>query len=140
MRIRKKLMLLHTLFSLGLAVILLVTIRPAVTEVVEQAEINEAKLLIRLALSPQPGAKGPVVSPERIAVIESTLGIGSRIRFGPSATLGLSESTVLLARSQPAYPCPHTHSAPIRARWLYFLCQPWWTAPLLGTKAPTPKG
>lgn len=106
MRIRKKLMLLHTLFSLGLAVILLVTIRPAVTEVVEQAEINEAKLLIRLALSPQPGAKGPVVSPERIAVIESTLGIGSRIRFGPSATLGLSESTVLLARSQPGVPVP----------------------------------
>ena len=38
MRIRKKLVVLHTLFSLVLAAILLVAIRPAMNEVVDQAE------------------------------------------------------------------------------------------------------
>jgi signal transduction histidine kinase len=106
MRIRKKLMLLHTLFSMGLAVILLVTIRPAITEVVERAEINEAQLVVRLALSPLLGAGQGIVSAERIAFIESTLGANSRVRIGRADSLGLSESTVRLARSQPGVPVP----------------------------------
>jgi len=42
MRIRKKLMLLHTVFSLGLAVILLASLRPAINEVVRAADQSKA--------------------------------------------------------------------------------------------------
>jgi signal transduction histidine kinase len=51
MRIRKKLILLHTSFSVVLALILLFALRPTITEVVERAEIDEAKLLLE-ALAP----------------------------------------------------------------------------------------
>jgi signal transduction histidine kinase len=46
MRIRKKLVVLHTLFSIGLAAILLVALRPAITEVVEQAEMEKARVIL----------------------------------------------------------------------------------------------
>lgn len=46
MRIRKKLFVLHTFFSLGLAIVLLALLRPAVTEIVEQAEADEARLVL----------------------------------------------------------------------------------------------
>lgn len=53
MRIRKKLVVLHTLFSAVLAVILLVALRPAVLRVVTSAEMDEAMLALRLT---EPGA------------------------------------------------------------------------------------
>ncbi len=53
MRIRKKLVVLHTLFSATLAVILLVALRPAVLGVVTSAEMDEALLALRLTA---PGA------------------------------------------------------------------------------------
>jgi signal transduction histidine kinase len=46
MQIRKKLIFLHTAFSLGLAVILLVALRPAITEVVDRAERAHAGSLL----------------------------------------------------------------------------------------------
>lgn len=46
MRIRKKLVVLHTVFSVVLAAILLIALRPAITEVVEQAEVDEARVLL----------------------------------------------------------------------------------------------
>src|ERR1051326_2922337 len=51
LRVRKKVLFLHTLFSLGLAAVLLVPLRPAITDVVEQAEVNEARAVLRLVLS-----------------------------------------------------------------------------------------
>ncbi len=51
MRIRKKLVVLHTLFSVGLAAILLVALRPAITEVVEQAEMEKARVILENAAS-----------------------------------------------------------------------------------------
>lgn len=55
MRIRKKLIVLHTCFSLALATILFVAMRPAISEVVRQGELHEAELLLRLAMaSPTP--------------------------------------------------------------------------------------
>src|SRR5947207_7664447 len=46
MRIRKKLIFLHTGFSVVLALILLLALRPTISEVVERAEMDEAKLLL----------------------------------------------------------------------------------------------
>lgn len=43
MRVRKKLMFLHTLFSIGLALVLLVALRPAIGEVVTRAEYSKAR-------------------------------------------------------------------------------------------------
>ncbi len=51
MRIRKKLVFLHTGFSIFLALILLFALRPTITEVVQRAETDEAKLLLE-ALAP----------------------------------------------------------------------------------------
>ncbi len=46
MRIRKKLVVLHTVFSLALASILLISIRPAMTDVVDQAEMEQARVIL----------------------------------------------------------------------------------------------
>lgn len=51
MRIRKKLAVLHTLFTLLLAAVLLVAVRPAVLEVVMRAEVDKAVTLLDLAVS-----------------------------------------------------------------------------------------
>lgn len=46
MRIRKKMVVLHTIFSLALAAVLMVAIRPAIVKVVEEAERAESRLLL----------------------------------------------------------------------------------------------
>ncbi|MGH7131174.1 MAG: sensor histidine kinase [Phycisphaerales bacterium] len=46
LRIRKKLIVLHTFFSLTLACVLMVVIAPAVMRVVEQAELSEARAIL----------------------------------------------------------------------------------------------
>lgn len=58
MRIRKKLLLLHTVFSVALAAVLLLTVRPAVTEIVTRAEADEA--VLALELSAAEGGSGVV--------------------------------------------------------------------------------
>ena len=50
-RIRKKLIVLHTAFSLLLAVVLLIALRPALGQVVRAAERSEGELLLRVALA-----------------------------------------------------------------------------------------
>lgn len=91
MRVRKKVLFLHTLFFLGLAAILLVPLRPAITEVVEQAEISEARLILRLAI-----ARGEVdwTAPAPEAVVSR----------GSGEELGLDSSTMSLARANPGRP------------------------------------
>src|SRR5436305_12838679 len=56
MRIRKKLIILHTGFSVVLAPIQLFALRPTITEVVERAELDQAKLRLE-ALAP-PAQRG----------------------------------------------------------------------------------
>ena len=46
MRIRKKLIFLHTFFSLMLALFLVVALRPAVGKIVQEAEEHEARLVM----------------------------------------------------------------------------------------------
>lgn len=50
MRIRKKLIFLHTCFSVGLAAILLLTIRPSSQDAVRRAEFDKASTLLRVAI------------------------------------------------------------------------------------------
>jgi signal transduction histidine kinase len=88
MRIRKKLIVLHTVFSLALAVILLVALRPAVNGVVVRAEAAQAKMLL------------DVLGQE-----SSGNGVGSRLREwiyvfeGGAEQLGLSGTDVTAALS-----------------------------------------
>ncbi|MEX2217522.1 MAG: ATP-binding protein [Phycisphaerales bacterium] len=94
MRVRKKVLILHTLFSIGLAAILLVPLRPAITEVVEQAEISEARVLLRLAMAQ--GAEG--------APFESLAPEASLRRAADPASLGIVEGAVSQARAAPGRP------------------------------------
>ncbi len=84
MRIRKKLMLLHTVFSLGLAVILLASLRPAITEVVRQAERSEAEAVARLAaalVASDPGLEGAGAGP--LGSDDLAVGVLDLADFGP---------------------------------------------------------
>jgi len=85
LRIRKKLMVLHTLFSLGLSAILLVSLQPALQGVVEGAEADEARQLLLAHL----GAEGPR---------------GTGIRRGDPHTLGLDPATIERARAAGGEP------------------------------------
>jgi len=57
MRIRKKLFVLHTLFSLGLALMMLLIVRPAIMQILDGAERQESTVLLRsVALGVPPGS------------------------------------------------------------------------------------
>lgn len=88
MRIRKKLVLLHTAFSLTLAGILLLAVRPAVRGVVREAEEQEARLAMRLL------AAGSVRGGE--TGIE-----GVTFAVGAAAALGVEPQTAWEARGAP---------------------------------------
>lgn len=104
MRIRKKLIILHTVFSLALALVLLVAIRPAVLEVVERAESDEAKLLLEVMLpSFERTGKWDTASLPRNSGV-STL-------EGSAQTLALPQDTVAAATSAPNRPVPTILSA-----------------------------
>lgn len=97
MRIRKKLIVLHTSFSLALCIMLMVALRPAVKEVLERAELDEAKLLLDvlsndLALMNaefDPSAISPPLPPQ-VTIIS-----------GSAEALKLDAETVTRARSVP---------------------------------------
>ena len=82
MRIRKKLIFLHTAFSVVLAAILLVALRPAIAEVVERAERNEARLVARVL------SQLDATSVPRFAVGEP----GVRVRVGTPEEIGIDPS------------------------------------------------
>ncbi len=79
MRIRKKLIFLHTLFSLGLAAILIVALRPAILRVIQESETHEARLMLSLI------ASGAVTDPQTLADPEARFSVA----MGSSAELGL---------------------------------------------------
>ena len=98
MRVRKKVLFLHTLFSLGLATMLLVPLRSAITDVVEQAEVNEARVVLRLVLARE--AETPAVGP---GAWEEMLPDG-RVRSGTEQELGVTPAVAQLARATPGRP------------------------------------
>jgi len=90
LRIRKKLMLLHTVFSIASAVILLIAVQPAVRGVIAGAEMDQAGL----ALS------------QRVAsdlLRDETTG-DVTIRVGGESSIGLPEDAAEAARAQPGRP------------------------------------
>lgn len=95
MRIRKKLLVLHTGFFVTLAVILLVSLRPAVSAVVAAAERAEALAVLRgLAAQHQTGVTRPI-APQ---FDDLTL------RSGSAASLGLSAALAQRAMAEPGTP------------------------------------
>jgi signal transduction histidine kinase len=100
MRVRKKVLFLHTLFFLGLAAVLLVPLRPAITDVVEQAEVNEARMILRLALARAAPTAGTGEVPPNW---NDALG-ESQVKRGTSEQLGLDSASANLARSSPGRP------------------------------------
>lgn len=103
MRIRKKLMVLHTSFSLGLAVILLLALRPAIIEVVARAEMNEATLLLTSVMEAS-NAAGSTTQPEdAIAAIAGTVN-EVKIRRGEASDLAVDAETAARAALRPGTP------------------------------------
>jgi signal transduction histidine kinase len=87
MRIRKKLIFLHTLFSLILAAFLALALRPAINRVVERAEQHEASVILAAEM-----ALGEAGSEAR------TLPEGVSLHRGSAEDLGLSPETASRAR------------------------------------------
>ena len=88
MRIRKKLIVLHTTFSLALAAILALALRPAVRDVVRDAELHEAGLALAAILSRDPSAT-PAGFDERIRQWQGLLGPEAAVRVTSAEALGL---------------------------------------------------
>jgi len=92
MRIRKKLIFLHTCFSLGLAAILLVSLRPAVARIVDRAEVDEATLLLRTLVRHVEDGGDPE------AMARAVEGAGTTLRVGTRNQVGISEQVAQSAR------------------------------------------
>ncbi|MFZ4574541.1 MAG: sensor histidine kinase [Phycisphaerales bacterium] len=97
MRIRKKLIVLHTAFSLALGAVLLLALRPAIAEVVLGAELDEAKLLLD-ALLPRLAELEP---PIQAGAMEPSLPPQVRVSSGSAEELGLDGPTVSRATTNP---------------------------------------
>ncbi|MFN7020770.1 MAG: sensor histidine kinase [Phycisphaerales bacterium] len=95
MQIRKKLVFLHTCFSLVLAGVLALALRPAVRQVVTEAEAHEAGVVVDLVLAEHrmtgEAGKGELEGlAQTIRRIAAQLGAAARIELGTAEELGLS--------------------------------------------------
>ncbi len=100
LRIRKKLMVLHTSFSLSLAVMLLLALRPALTKVVvqgEQAQAETALVLLR--------AKGADL---RDVDVRAEGGGRIAVEVGAPGVLGLSTAQAASIGTRGVLPLPST--------------------------------
>lgn len=97
MRIRFKLIVLHTCFSLVLAGVLYLAIRPAIAEVVRQAEAHEAAVLLAVVAAERAGGGTGGGTGGGIAS-----GPGVTVLRGDAAALGLDAATA--TRVQGANP------------------------------------
>jgi signal transduction histidine kinase len=97
MRVRKKLVVLHTVFSVALAAILLIALRPAVSEVVDQAEMEQSRVVLESML---PGLirGGDAIAPSgsSAAMVE--------LRRGSADELRLTSETSQAALASPGRP------------------------------------
>lgn len=101
MRIRKKLIILHTTFSVVLGAALLVTLRPAASTVIARAETAEA--LAALQLLATTGLLDPAHTPD--------LPDDLSLRFGSAENLLLTDDLASLALASPGKPIPALTSA-----------------------------
>lgn len=96
MRIRLKLVVLHTCFSIALAVILALTLRPAITQVVEEAERHEAGVLLATVLA--------APSDQQARAIQAVSGPGVVVQLGDAAGLSIPpELGVQARRGEPVF-------------------------------------
>ncbi|MCA9303788.1 MAG: hypothetical protein KC996_06670 [Phycisphaerales bacterium] len=93
MRIRKKLFVLHTTFSLSLGIILLLALKPAMSKVMDGAEQDQAEQLIRTLFDAQPSP-----GQEAFDRIVQDPDQRVRIRTGAADALGISAVVESLAR------------------------------------------
>ncbi len=93
LRIRKKLLFLHTVFSLTLAGILLLAVRPALREVVYSAELDESQLLLQILA--KTAQENPSLTAADLTGLAASA--GRVIRFGTADQLGLSADTAARA-------------------------------------------
>lgn len=100
MSVRKKLMVLHTSFSLGLASILLIALRPAIAGVVEQSELSGARLALTMVLATATRSGTAAADPGLI----DALGQTSVVRVGDALALGLTPAVAAQARANPGRP------------------------------------
>lgn len=97
MRIRKKLIVLHTGFSLALCGILLLALRPAVSDVVRGAELDEAKLMLDVLVPRLAGVEGEI----RRDSLDPHLPPQVDILAGTARDLGLDSATEASATTFP---------------------------------------
>lgn len=93
MRIRKKLLFLHTCFSIGLAAILLVSLRPAVARIMDRAEVDEARLLLRSVWRLVEEGGDPEL------MVRAVQGSGTVLRVGTPGQVGISGEVAARARA-----------------------------------------
>lgn len=101
MRIRKKLIFLHTLFSLALAAILALSLRPAVREVIEQSESHEARLVLAQMLDGERSAEEMAELAGRVSA-RSGPGVSVRVARERESGLSATEAAGLRDRTGPA--------------------------------------
>ena len=87
MRIRKKLVVLHTIFSVVLAAILLVAIRPAMNEVVDQAEMEHARIILDAMLPSIERTPGVTAPPTNVGrtIVELRSGTAHELQIETTA-------------------------------------------------------
>ncbi len=90
MRIRKKLIFLHTAFSVALATVLIVALRPAIAEIVNRAELAEARALAQMIVA---SGGAPVEVPPGVFIAQ-----------GSAAMLAVSDADADAAFREPGRP------------------------------------
>ncbi len=103
MRIRKKLILLHTVFSAGLAALMFFILRPAIGDLVRQAEAEDAAYVLgtldlRELTEDRPNG-------------ERAVGPGITLRWGQADSLGLDSDAVASLQRAATAPVPLAHGA-----------------------------
>lgn len=97
MKIRKKLIVLHTGFSVVLCAILLIALRPAISDVVEVSELAESQALLD-AIAPQLASSTSEAQQEAIGKM---LPPGTRLSFGAASDFDLPGDVISLATGRP---------------------------------------
>ncbi|MBY0262491.1 MAG: HAMP domain-containing histidine kinase, partial [Phycisphaerales bacterium] len=90
LRIRLKLIVLHTVFSLLLAGVLWLALRPAIAEVIRQAEAHEAGVLLAVVRAEQ--ARSPDAAMTAASPVVQMLGPGVDVRVGRPEDVGLDDA------------------------------------------------
>lgn len=93
MRVRNKLIVLHTLFSVMLAAVVLVTLRPAVTSVVREAEVDEAVVVLG---SVREEVRTAGVLPSSVRRVEEDM----RLVVGSATEVGIGPDIAVTAIAQ----------------------------------------